>query len=65
LPTTVCTWAPPGQQTPCASQNNVGDADVSGVEFEAEWHPGDHLSIDASYSTLSFDYTRIDRLSLL
>ncbi len=59
LPTTVCTWAPLGQQTPCASQNNVGDADVSGVEFEAEWHPGDHLSIDASYSTLSFDYTRI------
>ena len=38
LPTTVCAWAPPGQQTPCASQNNVGDADVWGIEFEAEWH---------------------------
>ncbi len=52
LPTTVCLWAPPGQQTPCASQNNVGDADVWGVELEAEWHPTDALSIDASYSKL-------------
>jgi iron complex outermembrane recepter protein len=59
LPTTVCTWAPLGQQTPCASQNNVGDADVSGIEFEAEWHAGDHFELDASYSTLSFDYSRI------
>ena len=48
LPTTSCTWAPPGQQTPCASQNNVGDADVWGIEFETEWHPTDSLMIDAS-----------------
>jgi iron complex outermembrane receptor protein len=60
LPTTVCTWAPPGQQTPCASQNNVGDAEVWGIEFEAEWHPTDALTLDASLSTLDFEYQRID-----
>lgn len=60
LPTTVCAWAPPGQQTPCASQNNVGDADVWGAEFEVEWHPGDSLSIDASLSHLNFEYQNID-----
>ena len=60
LPTTVCAWAPPGQQTPCASQNNVGDAEVWGVEFEAEWHPTDALTIDLSYSHLDFEYQTID-----
>ena len=60
MPTKVCAWAPPGQQTPCASQNNVGDAEVWGNEVEAEWHPTDALTIDASFSTLDFEYTRID-----
>jgi iron complex outermembrane receptor protein len=60
LPTNVCAWAPPGQQTPCASQNNVGDADVWGYEFEAEWHPTDSFMLDASYSFLDFEYTRIN-----
>ena len=59
LPTNVCTWAPPGQTTPCASQNNVGDAEVWGIELEGEWHPTDQLSFDASYSHLNFDYTKI------
>jgi iron complex outermembrane receptor protein len=59
LPTTVCAWALPGQQTPCASQNNVGDAEVWGFEFEAEWHPSDAFSIDASLSHLNFDYQTI------
>jgi iron complex outermembrane recepter protein len=59
LPTNVCTWAPPGQQTPCASQDNVGDADVWGIEVEAEWHPSDALTLDASLSTLNFDYSRL------
>jgi iron complex outermembrane receptor protein len=63
LPTTVCFWAPLGQQEPCASQENVGDADVWGVEFEVEWHPVDALSIDASYSHLNFDYSRVDPAS--
>jgi iron complex outermembrane receptor protein len=59
LPTTVCAWAPPGQQTPCASQSNVGDAEVWGVEIEAEWHPTDAFSIDASLSHLDFEYQTI------
>jgi iron complex outermembrane receptor protein len=58
--TNVCAWSPPGQQTPCASFNNVGDADVWGFEIEAEWHPGDRATIDASYSLLDFEYTHID-----
>ena len=56
LPTNVCAWAPPGQQTPCASQNNVGDAEVYGAEVEAEWHLGDGFTLDASYSFLDFEY---------
>jgi iron complex outermembrane receptor protein len=59
LPTTVCAWAPVGQQVPCASQNNVGDAEVWGVEVEAEWHPSDALTIDASLSHLNFEYQSI------
>ncbi|HZL92156.1 MAG TPA: TonB-dependent receptor [Vicinamibacterales bacterium] len=59
LPTTSCIWASPGQQEPCASQNNVGDAEVWGVELEAEWHPTDAFEIDASYSTLDFEYQTI------
>jgi iron complex outermembrane receptor protein len=63
LPLTVCFWAPPGQQTPCASQDNVGDAHVWGAELEAEWNPTDKLMIDASYSHLNFKYTKVDPLS--
>jgi iron complex outermembrane recepter protein len=60
LPSTVCTWALPLQQTPCASQNNVGDADVFGAELEVEWHAGEAFILDASVSTLDFEYQRID-----
>jgi iron complex outermembrane receptor protein len=59
LPTTECAWALPGQTTPCASQNNVGDAEVWGFEFEAEWHPSDALTLDASLSHLNFEYQTI------
>ena len=59
LPTTACIWANPGQQVPCASQNNVGDAEVWGVELEAEWHPTDAFEMDASFSTLDFEYQTI------
>jgi iron complex outermembrane receptor protein len=60
LPTTVCAWATPGEQVPCASQNNVGDADVWGYELEAEWHPSDALTLDLALAHLDFEYTRID-----
>ena len=55
LPLTSCYWAPPGQQVPCASQDNAGSAHVSGFEVEAEWNPG-RFSLDASYSNLDFKY---------
>jgi iron complex outermembrane receptor protein len=60
LPTTVCAWALPLQQTPCASQNNVGDAEVWGLEIEAEWHPTDELTFEATYSHLDYEYSTID-----
>jgi len=59
LPSNTCLWAPPGQQTPCASQNNVGDAHVWGIEIEASWLPTDAITIDASYSYLNFEYQEI------
>ena len=63
LPTNVCYWAPPTEQTPCASQDNVGDADVWGFEVEAEWHPTEALAIDAAYGYLNFDYSRVNPIS--
>ena len=60
LPSILCTWAPPTEQSPCASFNNVGDADVWGAEVEVEWHVTDALMIDASYSYLNFEYSEID-----
>jgi len=63
LPTTNCYWAPPTEQTPCASQDNVGDADVWGAEIEAEWHATDQFSLDASYGYLNFDYSTVNPAS--
>jgi iron complex outermembrane receptor protein len=61
LPLSACFWAPTLEQTPCASQANIGDAHVSGVEVEAEWNPG-RFSLDASLSNLNFNYYRTDPL---
>jgi iron complex outermembrane receptor protein len=63
LPTNSCYWAPANEQEPCASQDNIGDADVWGFEVEAEWHPTDRLSIDGSYGYLDFEYTRVNPIS--
>ena len=63
LPTNTCYWAPPTEQTPCASQDNIGDADVWGFEIEAEWHPTDALAIDAAYGYLDFEYSRVNPIS--
>ena len=56
----VCSWAPAGQQTPCASVANVGDAEVKGLELEGTWRPTKNFLVDFSYSYLDFKYTRID-----
>jgi iron complex outermembrane receptor protein len=52
-----------GGPGPCALPQNAGDADVKGLELEAMIRPTDALSIDASYSYLDFDYTRINPLA--
>jgi iron complex outermembrane receptor protein len=51
---------PPGFGPPCLKPGNVGDGESDGFEFELETHPIDQLSIDASLSSLNFDYTRTD-----
>ncbi|MCC7463367.1 MAG: TonB-dependent receptor [Gammaproteobacteria bacterium] len=49
-----------GGPGPCALPQNAGDADVKGVELEAMIRPTGALSLDAAYSYLDFDYTRIN-----
>jgi iron complex outermembrane recepter protein len=51
---------PPFFGPPCLQPGNVGDGKSDGIELELETHPIDNLSIDASFSTLNFDYTRTD-----
>ena len=58
-----CYWAPAGQTTPCASVDNVGDAEVKGLELEALWYPTKALTLDFSYAYLDFAYTRIDPMT--
>jgi iron complex outermembrane receptor protein len=43
---------------PCAQPNNVGEAEVKGIEVETEIHPADRFLIDASASYLDFEYTK-------
>lgn len=59
LPVTQCVWAV-GEETPCASQTNVGDAEVKGFEIEGMWRPNRSFSMDFSYAYLDFSYTKID-----
>jgi len=54
-----CYFAPEGERSPCASQDNVGDAEVKGFELEGVWRPTTAFLIDFSYSYLDFEYTRI------
>jgi iron complex outermembrane receptor protein len=44
---------------PCAKPQNVGDADVDGVELEINIAATDRLSIDLMASSLDFQYTRL------
>lgn len=56
---------PTGFGAPCAKPANVGNGEIKGVEAEAEWYVGDGLLIDASVSTLDFDYTSVDPVALV
>jgi len=44
---------------PCALPSNVGNADIKGFELETEWYLTDDFFIDASFSTLDFEYTKL------
>jgi iron complex outermembrane receptor protein len=46
--------------SPCLQPNNIGAAEVKGVELEAELRPTDALLFDASLSWLDFKYTETD-----
>jgi iron complex outermembrane receptor protein len=63
LMVSVCKWAPAGQQTPCASVANVGDAKVQGLELEALWYPTKALTVDFSYAYIDFKYKTVDPLT--
>ena len=51
---------PLGQATPCLRPDNVGSAEVKGLELETMIYPVDNLTIDGSVSYLDFQYTEID-----
>ena len=52
--------------TPCLRPSNIGASDVDGFELEATYFPADGLSIDASISSLNFEYTSaLDKLGNL
>lgn len=56
LTTSAC---PPALGIPCLIVANAGDAEMKGFEVEASLRPADGLMIDASFSHLDFDYTRL------
>ncbi len=46
-----------------AAPFNAGDADIKGIEFEADLEPVEGLSITGTASYLDFEYTRLDPLA--
>jgi len=60
LPLNSCYFADPGQESPCATQENVGDGEVQGFELEGIWSPTRNFSLDFSYAYLDFEYTNLD-----
>jgi iron complex outermembrane receptor protein len=60
LPLNSCYFADPGQESPCATQENVGDGEVKGFELEGIWSPTRAFSVDFSYAYLDFKYTNLD-----
>lgn len=45
---------------PCLADRNMADAEISGFELEATWVPTDNLLVDASFSWIDNNFTRID-----
>jgi iron complex outermembrane receptor protein len=63
LTLTRCDAFSPFPGAPCAMSANVGDAEIKGLEIEAEFRPVDALTIDLSLGFLDFQYTRVDPLT--
>ncbi len=55
-----CPALSPSPTFPCSLQSNSGDADVKGFELEVAATPIERLNIDASFSLLDFEYTRLN-----
>jgi iron complex outermembrane receptor protein len=55
---------PDGIGAPCTQPANVGNADIQGVELEAEWFITANLSLDGSFSVLDFEYTELSPVAL-
>lgn len=49
---------------PCALPSNVGNADIKGLELELEYFFTDNFFVDASWSTLDFEYTELADVAL-
>jgi iron complex outermembrane receptor protein len=54
-----------GISAPCLQPSNVGNAEVSGIELELEWFITNDLLLDASVSTLDFQYTELKNSAAL
>jgi iron complex outermembrane receptor protein len=52
----ICPTVPPA---PCGTIANAGDAEIKGAEFEATLNVWDGLLVDASWSFMDFEYTRL------
>jgi len=50
---------PTGLGPPCLKPANVGNAEITGFEIEAEWYPTESVVVDFSASFLDFEYTDI------
>src|SRR5690606_10383363 len=55
---------PDGIAAPCAKPANVGNADIKGLELEAEWYITEIVSVAASWSALDFEYTSVNTVAL-
>ena len=49
--------------TPCDQPNNIGSANVKGIEIETQLYPVAGLSLDGAFSYLDFKYTKLNGLA--
>ncbi len=52
-----------GPGPPCLKPANVGDAEITGFEVEGQWFMTENFLVDASASTLDFEYQNVDPIT--